>query len=170
MKHPLAIVASAFALLTTGGVAAADATVFNAEVTGHTTKPAGCPDDALVCVAADVTGFGPAAYSFSLTSTVAVLQACGIHIGGDYTATVSFTLGDGSTLTLDEAGTVCGPGNSLLAPGGRLSYGNPVDGTGTRVVRAATGQFASLTGAGEDTFRSVEPSSPPPTPALRMSV
>jgi hypothetical protein len=81
-------------------------------------------------------------------------EACNGYIAGAYTALVTFTLQDGSTLTLEETGYVCGPGNSLIAPGGVMSYGNPVDGTGTWGVLDATGRFAGLSGSGVDTFRS----------------
>ena len=134
--------------------AAADTPV-EADVMGHTTRDVGCSDGAIVCVDAMLSPYGTARYSFFLTSTEGRAQACGRYIGGAYTAIVTFSLPGGSVLTLDETGLVCGPGNSLIAPGGLVSYGNPVEGTGSWHVSGATGQFAGASGGGTDTFRSV---------------
>jgi hypothetical protein len=64
-------------------------------------KPVGCPDGAFGYGDAVIAGFGTAKYSFFLTSFEPISQSC-----GDYTATTTFTLTDGSTLTLDDVGTV----------------------------------------------------------------
>jgi len=127
-------------------------TAFNAQVRGHITLPSGCPGGADLCGQAIVAGLGPAEYLFFVGSfdPTTASRPCGVYTPlGDYTATTTFTLGDGSTLTLDEAGTVCGPGNSF--PTGGISFGNPRTFSASWEVLDATGQFAGMTGSGTDT-------------------
>jgi hypothetical protein len=81
-----------------------------------------------------------------VTSFEPTSEAC-----GDYTATTTFTLGDGSTLTLDESGVVCGPDHSFLEGPLFTSYGNPRAFSASWEVQGATGQFAGMTGRGADT-------------------
>jgi hypothetical protein len=132
----------------------ADLLDFRAEVDDHTTKAAGCPAGAVVCGEATIAGYGTGEYLYVLTSVTPLPGACDGSFAGGYAAIVTFTLADGSELTLDEAGHVCGPGESLIAPGGLVSYGNPVEGVGAWDVAEATGRFAGLTGSGTNTFRS----------------
>ena len=142
----LAMLGSAMLLATTGA-ASAQTTHFSAKVKGHITKPsAGCPGGADLCGQAAIDGFGSAQYLLFVTSFLPTSEAC-----GDYTATTTFTLGDGSTLTLDESGVVCGPDHSLLKGPLFTSYGNPRAFRATWEVRGATGQFAGMTGSGADT-------------------
>jgi hypothetical protein len=155
-RHPLTAARALLALMlglsviAIGPGASAQTTAFRAEFDGPSPKPAGCPDGAFVCGHGDVAGFGTADYGYFLDSFARVSASC-----ASYIATVSIALTDSSTLTLEEAGTVCGPGGSFFpqpAPGG--SYGNPVNGNGTWEVQSATGQFAGVTGSGTDTFHS----------------
>lgn len=132
-------------LLATAGVASAQTTDFNAEVKDQTQYTAGCPDGASVCGDAVVDGFGPAQYRFFLTSFEPKSESC-----GDYTATTTFTLQDGSRLTLDEVGVACGTGKSFFK-GGERAYGSPRYRSGSWQVQAATGQFAGMTGSGTTT-------------------
>ena len=136
----------------------AETILFDAQVEGTTPRPEPCPDGAFICGTATIAGIGSGEYRFFLTSLNPVPDACvdpsGSHTGGAYTATITFSLGDGSQLTLSEVGVVCGPGLSLTAPGGARSFGNPVDGSGKWEVKDATGQFAGLTGEGTDDFHS----------------
>jgi hypothetical protein len=137
-------------VIAVGPGASAQTTAFRAEFHGPSTKPAGCPDGAFVCGQGDVAGFGTASYGYFLDSFAPLSASC-----ASYIATVTIALTDESTLTLGEAGTVCGPGRSFFpqpAPGG--SYGNPVQGDGTWEIQGATGQFAGLTGSGIDSFHS----------------
>lgn len=122
---------------------------FSAEVKGPMPKPFGCPGGALGCGTAVVEGFGRATYLFTLTSLQSTSQSC-----ADYTATVTFTVEDGSSLTLNESGTWCGPGKTSpeILPGG--SYGNPLSASGSWQVQSGTGCFAGVTGSGTDTLRS----------------
>jgi hypothetical protein len=57
---------------------------------------------------------------------------------------------DGSTLELDEAGIVCFPGNSSLAPGAQKSFGNPGKIETTFAFSGGTGVFDGATGSGTD--------------------
>ena len=134
-------------ILATTGAASAQTTDFNAKVLGHITRPSGgCPGGADLCGKAAIEGFGSAQYLFFVTSFEPTSEAC-----GDYTATTTFTLGDGSTLTLDESGVVCGPDHSFLKGPLFTSYGNPRAFSASWEVQGATGQFAGMTGRGADT-------------------
>jgi hypothetical protein len=119
---------------------------FYAKVKGQVKKPVGCQDGAFGCGETTIDGFGSAEYLFFLTGFEPTSSSC-----GDYTAIATFTLADGSTLTLDEAGTVCGPGNSFFSTSG-ANWGNPIDASGTWVVQDGTRQFSGMTGSGTDTI------------------
>lgn len=153
--HIVASAVLAVAMVVLAPSVKADPLDFRAEIDDHSTKPAGCPDGGVVCGDATIAGYGTGEYLYVLTSVTPLPDACDGSFAGGYTAIVTFTLADGSELTLDEAGHVCGPGESLIAPGGLVSYGNPVEGVGAWDVAEATGRFAGLTGSGTDTFRSV---------------
>ena len=124
--------------------AAAPPTAFNAAVASQAIRPAGpCADGAFRCGTAIIDGIAdPARWQFFLATFVPASNAC-----GQYTATVTFTLADGSSLELAEAGLVCGPGNSFFATPG-FSWGNPDHASGEWVINGATGQFTGMTGAG----------------------
>jgi hypothetical protein len=136
-------------VLATAGVASAQTTAFKAEIKGQILAPRGCPDGAVLCGTATIDGFGPAQYRFFLTSFELTSERC-----GNYTATTTFTLQDGSTLTLDEAGAACGIGPSFFK-GGERSYGNPRTREGSWDVQSASGQFAGMTGSGTSAARFV---------------
>lgn len=142
-------------LLAITGAASAQTTEFNAKVLGHVTRPPGrpplepfspCPDGASLCGQTILDGLGPAEYSILFTDFVPTSDAC-----GDYTAIVTFTLDDGSVLTLDEVGVACGSGNTFLKGPLFTSFGNPRSFSGTWQVDSGTGQFDGLTGSGADT-------------------
>ena len=123
-------------------------TSFQAVISGPMTKPAGCAVGITSCGSAEIGGFGKGQFSFTITAFAPTPPSC-----ASYEADVVFSLSDGSTLTLAEEGTVCGPGKSFFpqpAPGG--SYGNPVSGEGSWTIVGATGQFAGLTGTGTSRF------------------
>ena len=141
----LAILACGSLLLATG-TASAQSTVFDASVRDHLTRPSGaCPAGASLCGQASIEGFGPAQYLFYVLSFAPTSNAC-----GDYTATAIFTLGDGSTLTLDESGTACGAGPTFLKGPLFVAYGNPRTFSATWEVVGGTGQFSGMTGSGTD--------------------
>jgi hypothetical protein len=116
------------------------------------TGPTSPPCSAFVCGTASIDGYGPASFTWTLNSlTPTSNPAC-----FSYSAVVLFALSDGiSTLSLNEAGLVCGPGFSAVAqPPGSNENGHPGFATGSWSVGAATGQFSGLTDAtGADTFR-----------------
>jgi hypothetical protein len=138
-----AVVATLLVLLLAPGAGAQ--TAFKAEVKGHAPKSVSC-GGANLCANAVIAGFGSAEYSFTTTGFAFISEAC-----GSYAATTTFTLQDGSTLTLNEAGTICGRGISFVK-GSLTSFGNPRVISGTWVVQAATGQFAGMTGSGTNTL------------------
>ena len=118
---------------------------FQAGVSGHTPKPMPCPNGEFFCGTAN-TNLGPAVWTFTLTSLT--VSTC-----DSYTATVTFTLADGSTLLLDENGTACGPGKSNLSNAAGNSYGHPGDAAGNWTVQSADGKFSGTTGTGTDALR-----------------
>jgi hypothetical protein len=122
--------------------ALAQTTSFNAEIKGHAPAPRGCPDGASLCGDGTINGFGPAQYRLFITSFEPTSERC-----GDYTATTTFTLQDGSRLTLDETGEACGVGRRFFT-GGERSYGSPRTHNGSWEVQGATGRFAGRTGSG----------------------
>jgi hypothetical protein len=126
--------------------AAAAQNDFNAEVKGHTLRSVSC-EGANLCTDAVIAGFGSAEYRFTTTGFAFISKAC-----GSYAATTTFTLQDGSTLTLSAAGTICGRGHSFIK-GSLESFGNPRVISGTWIVQAATGQFVGMTGSGTNTLQ-----------------
>jgi hypothetical protein len=143
-RYLLCILALATAMACSAPAAAAQ-TAVTAKVKGHTTSSVSC-DGANLCANAVITGFGSAEYSFTTTGFAFISAAC-----GSYAATTTFKLQDGSTLTLNEAGTICGRGLSFVK-GSLTSFGNPRVISGDWVVQAATGQFAGMTGSGTNTL------------------
>jgi hypothetical protein len=139
MKHSLLALAVGL-LLITAGSASAQTTDFKAEVKGHQTRSKGCPDGATFCADAIIQGFGPAQYRFFVSSFEPTSESC-----ADVTGTVTFTLLDGSRLTLDESSEPCGTGQTFFKGDG---YGNPAYQNGSWTVQSATGQFAGMTGSG----------------------
>ncbi|MEU4289720.1 hypothetical protein AB0E63_15965 [Kribbella sp. NPDC026596] len=121
--------------------AAAQTTDFSAEIKGHAQLPVGCPDGAQLCGDASIDGFGAAQYRFFIDLPLPTTEPC-----KDYTATARFTLADGSTLTLIEAGVGCGTGKTFIKGNG---YGAPRRASGSWEVQDATGQFAGMTGTGD---------------------
>ena len=143
-----AVLLAALAASATPGAATSQADAFTAVIEDKLRRPEGaCPNGAFRCGEAQVEEFGPADWEFFLESFVPAGESC-----GNYTATVVFTLTDGSELILDEAGTVCGPGKSFFATPG-FSWGNPDEAIGEWQVQSGTGQFAGVA-AGNGTNRS----------------
>lgn len=139
-------------LLVTGASAAGGDQGFVAEIEGKQQRsegtPTGCQDGAQACGSGPIEGYGQAEYRFYVDSFAPSSDSC-----GDYVGTVTFTLGDGSRLTLDEQGTVCGPGRSFYATP-RHSWGNPSHAQGRWQVRNGTGRFEGLSGDGTDELHS----------------
>jgi hypothetical protein len=93
-----------------------------------------------------------ASWNLYVTSTTGVFSPC----GSTYTATTDFTLvsDPGSTLVLDEGGSLCGLGHDGAAYRGYFNegskaFGHPFDIVSSWAVDpASTGQFLGLTGSG----------------------
>lgn len=136
------------------GAAAAQAP-FQASVTSTRTLPAGpCANGAYICGTANVAGYGAASWNFYVTGITIVPSAC----GSTYTATTDFTLvtDPGSTLVVDESGSLCGLGPDGAAyrgyfAEGSKAFGHPFAIVGSWTVDpASTGQFRGLAGSGTD--------------------
>jgi len=127
----------------------ASAAAFNVKVQGHVTRAQGtCPDGAGLCGTAHIDGFGDAQYRWCPIASSDPSGSCGPLLGWfDYGAIVTFTLYDGSNLTLYEVGTQCTPGKSSPT-GSPKSYGNPRFLDAVWQVVSGTGQFAGLIGSG----------------------
>ena len=153
-RHRIANLAFSIALagsaLLTAGAASAQ-TDFNAKINAHISPHALCPDGVFVCGIATIAGFvTPAEYRLYVTSIRPPTKSCGKSTGSvDYGATATFTLPDGSMLTLDESGLACSPGESF--PTGGISFGNPRTFYGNWTVQSARGEFSGITGNGTDT-------------------
>jgi hypothetical protein len=115
---------------------------FQASVKGNNPKAKPCPEGDYVCGSA-TTNYGDGTWTFSPTGETPPAPGASC---GSYEATVTFALDDASSsmLVLDETGSVCGPGNSIWAPGQSHSNGNPFYFTGSWMVETATGEFASI--------------------------
>jgi hypothetical protein len=135
--------------------AASAQTVFRADIAASLPLPAGpCTNGALYCGTATIAGYGEASWSFYPTSLSISQTSC----GSTYTATTDFSLArDGSTLTLEESGYVCGPGENAngFFKEGPKAFGHPNYPYGTWNLDTAhsTGQFTGLVGAGTDVLQ-----------------
>lgn len=114
-------------------------------------KAGGCSNGAYYCGTADIAGYGTASWNFYVTGLTVSQTSC----GSTYQATTDFTLASdpGSTLVLDEAGPICGPG--LDANGyfkeGSTAFGHPNSILGSWTVDpASSGEFSGLSGSGTD--------------------
>lgn len=149
----LSALLAALSLAFTGTASAQ--TSFQASVTWTGTLPAGpCSNGAYICGTANIAGYGAATWNFYVTSNTNVFSPC----GSTYAATTDFTLvsDPGSTLVLDESGSLCGLGHDGAAyrgyfNEGSTAYGHPFDIVGSWAVdRTSTGQFHRLGGSGTD--------------------
>jgi hypothetical protein len=120
---------------------------FHAEFKETFGRAASKPCDHFLCGTGTVEGYGKATSAFDLND----FQPIEGSTCGAFTAVRVITLvADDSTLTLDETGQVCFPGNSSLAPGTEVSNGLPALIDGLFVISDGTGVFAGATGAGTD--------------------
>ena len=128
--------------------ASAQTTVaFNAEFkeTFGRAKPKPCSH--FLCGVGTVAGYGSATSTFDITDFAPIDNTnC-----ADLEAVRVITLvSDGSTLTLDETGTVCFPGQSFFTHGSEVSFGNPGEIETAWTVDGGTGVFSGATGSGTD--------------------
>ena len=106
------------------------------------------PCEHFLCGTGTVAGYGAATSTFDITDFAPIGDTNCADLGAVRTITL---VSDGSTLELDEAGTVCFPGNSASAPGAQKSFGNPGAIETTFTVSGGTGVFDGATGSGTDT-------------------
>jgi hypothetical protein len=130
-------------------------TGLQASVTWTSPLPAGpCSNGAFICGTADIAGYGAATWNFYATGGTNVVSPC----GSTYTATTYFTLTSdpGSTLVLDEGGSLCGLGHDGAAYRGYFNEGSKAFGHPFAIVGSwaidptSTGQFQGLAGSGTD--------------------
>jgi hypothetical protein len=131
--------------------AASAQTPFQATVKATVTRPSGgCSNGAFACGTANLAGYGAASWNMFVTSVTPVVSSC----DSSYTATTEFTLASdpGSTLVLDESGSLCAPGKDgagFWKEG--PAYGHPFTFVGSWTVDpTSTGQFFGLAGSGSD--------------------
>jgi hypothetical protein len=108
------------------------------------------PCEHFQCGTGTVDGYGKATSVLDITD----FQPIEGTNCADFTAVRVITLvADGSTLTLDEEGVVCFPGNSAFAPGADVSFGNPARFEASFEITDGSGVFAGATGTGTDHHR-----------------
>jgi hypothetical protein len=132
---------------------------FQASVTSTATLPSGgCLNGAYSCGTANIAGYGAASWNLYITGNTNVPTPC----GSSYAAVTYFTLANdpGSTLVLDESGSLCGLGHDGAAYRGYFAEGSKAFGHPFAVVGSwtvdptSTGQFATaLGGSGTDTLQ-----------------
>jgi hypothetical protein len=128
------------------------ATVKATQTLPETVVPAGpCSNGAFACGTANLAGYGAASWNLFVTSVTPVVSSC----GSSYTATTEFTLASdpGSTLVLDESGSLCAPGKDGAGffKESPKAFGHPFTFVGSWTVDpTSTGQFFGLAGSGSD--------------------
>jgi hypothetical protein len=144
----LLVVGMAVSLLLSAPAEAATTSAFKASFKETFGRAHSKPCEHFLCGTGTVAGYGAATSAFDLTDFVPIEDTnC-----ADLSAVRTITLvSDGSTLELDEVGTVCFPGNSAFAPGAQKSFGNPGMIETTFTVSDGTGVFEGATGSGTDT-------------------
>ena len=147
MRRPLAVALLTVALCASSAAPAA-ARSFSASFDDRVRKQDTPTCDAVFCLARGTTSLGPATLAIDVTA----FEPTGRSTAEVATVAV-FTLADGSTLTLEQAGVVTFPGNSTNAPGAAHSFGNPFRYAAAWEVAGGTGRFAGAHGTGTSTLR-----------------
>jgi hypothetical protein len=132
------------------GLTAASAAAQTLDITFHTalTKPQSTCE-ATFCAPVSVPGYGEGTLTFTDESFEPISRSCAEYTG---TARIEFVDADIEPIVMAESGLVCFPGNSLNAPGGFHSYGNPFHQTGTFVVEDGPAELVGLTGTSDISF------------------
>lgn len=107
------------------------------------------PCEHFICGTGTVQGFGRATSVFDITSFEPIEGTNCADLEGVRVITL---VGDGSTLTLEEDGVVCFPGNSFFTHGSQVSFGNPASFEGTFEVSDGSGVFRRASGSGTSRF------------------
>jgi hypothetical protein len=146
----LFLVVLATAVVFTAFPASAKTTVgFSAEFKETFGRASSKPCNHFTCGVGTVAGYGGATSAFDLTSFAPIE---GTNCADLEAVRVITLVSDGSTLTLDEVGTVCFPGQSFFTAGAQVSFGNPADVETTWTVDRGTGVFRGAKGSGTDSF------------------
>jgi hypothetical protein len=132
------------------GLTAASAAAQTIDITFRTalTKPQSTCE-ATFCAPVSVPGYGEGTLTFTDESFEPISRSCAEYTG---TARIEFVDADIEPIVMAESGLVCFPGNSLNAPGGFHSYGNPFHQTGTFVVEEGPAELVGLTGTSDISF------------------
>jgi hypothetical protein len=133
------------------GLTAASAAAQTLDITFHTalTKPQQSTCEAVFCAPVSVPGYGEGTLTFTDESFEQISRSCAEYTG---TARIEFVDADIAPIVMAESGLVCFPGNSLNAPGGFHSFGNPFHQTGTFVVEEGPAELLELTGTSDISF------------------
>jgi hypothetical protein len=146
----LLIAGMAVSLLLSAPAVAASTSAFDASFKETFGRAHSKPCEHFLCGTGTVAGYGAATSVFDITDFAPI----GDTNCADLSAVRTITLvSDGSTLDMDEVGTVCFPGSSSFAPGTQKSFGNPGTIRTTFTVSGGTGVFEGATGSGTDTDR-----------------
>jgi hypothetical protein len=137
----------ALALMAALPAAAKTSVSFGAEFKETFGRANSKPCSHFLCGTGTVTGYGDATSVFDLTAFAPIEGTNCATLSADRTITLT---SDGSTLTLNEDGMVCFPGNSFFAPGTQQSFGNPGEIDTTFTVKRGTGVFQGAKGSGTD--------------------
>jgi hypothetical protein len=120
---------------------------FSAEFKETFGRASSKPCEHFFCGTGTVAGFGAATSALDVTD-FAPIEGTNC---ADFEAVRVITLvSDGSTLTLDESGTVCFPGQSFFTRGAQVSFGNPFQFETSWTVDRGTGVFRNAKGEGTD--------------------
>lgn len=120
---------------------------FSAEFKETFGRASSKPCNHFLCGVGTVAGYGSATSAFDVTDFAPIE---GTNCADLEAIRVITLVSDGSTLTLDEVGTVCFPGQSFFTNGSQVSFGNPADVETTWTVDRGTGVFRNAKGSGTD--------------------
>jgi hypothetical protein len=105
--------------------------------------------EAIYCAPVTVPGYGEGTLTFTDTGFEPISRSCAEYSGITQIEFVDPTI---ETIVMTESGVVCFPGNSLNAPGGVHSYGNPFHQTGTFVIESGPAELVGLSGTTDVSF------------------
>ena len=144
----LLIAGMAVSLLLSAPAVATSTSAFDASFKETFGRAQSKPCEHFLCGTGTVAGYGAATSVFDITDFAPIGETNCADLSAIRTITL---VSDGSTLELDEVGTVCFPGSSSFAPGAQKSFGNPGKIQTTFTVTDGTGVFEGATGSGTDT-------------------
>lgn len=149
MRRFLAVLVAATAVF---GATAAPAAAQTLDIRFQTalTKPHGtCDLIFILCAPVTVPGYGEGTLTFENTTFEPISRSCAEYASITEIEFVDPTI---ETIVMSESGVVCFPGNSLNAPGGARSFGNPFHQTGTFVIESGPAELVGLSGTSDVSF------------------